>query len=103
MRLFVVATAVALLAASVRAEPAHVTVVTKDARHSGTLSAAGVEVKTAAKAVGVSWTDVWAVQFGDGTTTGDVIRTREQPRKDGRSEIGRAHEHDPERGGGQRG
>src|SRR4051794_16794066 len=85
MRLFVVATAVALLAASIRAEPAQVTVVTKDGRHGGTLSVAGVEVKSGAKSAGVKWSDVSSVQFGDAAGGGDVdvVRTRDGKRLKG--------------------
>src|SRR4051794_34503875 len=77
MRMSVVSLAVALLAASLGAGPARVTVITKDGRLGGTLSAAGLDVQTASKGVGVPLADVASVQFGD---AGDVVRTRDGKR-----------------------
>lgn len=84
MRLFVVVTVVVLLAAApLRAEPAHVTVITKDGRHGGAISAAGVEVKTTSKAVGVAWADVSSIQFGEAAGDVDVVRARDGKRVKG--------------------
>src|SRR4051812_29061322 len=72
MRLSLVTLAMALLAAPLWAEPARVTVVTKDGRHFGTLSASQMEVKTNSEVVKVPMGEVLSVQFGDM----DWVRTR---------------------------
>ena len=54
------------------AEPAHVTVVAKDGRHSGALSVTHVEVEVNARAVKVPLAEIASVSFGDV----DVVRTR---------------------------
>jgi predicted esterase len=80
MRLPMVVLAVVVITSGVCAEPAgHVTVVTKDGRHGGTLSVDHVEVETAAggaaRPVNVPLADVSSVQLGDGGA--DVVRMRE--------------------------
>jgi pimeloyl-ACP methyl ester carboxylesterase len=79
MRWSVAAVAIAVVAASVRAEPARVTVVTKDGRHSGTLDVASVEVDAQPRTVKVPWADVAFIQFGDT----DAVRTRQGRRVKG--------------------
>lgn len=64
--------AVVFLAMPLVAEPAHVTVVTKEGRFGGTLSVDRVEVKTNSGVVKVPVSELTSVQFGDT----DVIRTR---------------------------
>jgi predicted esterase len=73
MRRSLVAVALSFFAIAVRAEPARVTVVTKDGRHSGTLDVSQVEVGAPPRAVKVPWNDIALIQFGDT----DVVRTRQ--------------------------
>src|SRR4051812_5863751 len=80
MRLPVIALVVALLTVSARAEPGQrVTVITKEARHGGTLSVAQVEVKTNSNVVKVPLAEIASIQFGDV----DVVRTRQGKRVKG--------------------
>jgi predicted esterase len=79
VRPLLVGLAVCLFGSSARAEPARVTVVTKDGRRSGTLAVSEVEVKSGAKATTVPLADVATIQFGDV----DLIRTRQGARLKG--------------------
>src|SRR4051794_27939560 len=77
MRLPLIALAVALLASPLRAaEPPHVTVITKDGRHSGTLSIAQIELDAGKRTEKVSLADIAFVLFGDT----DAIWTRQGKR-----------------------
>jgi hypothetical protein len=62
-----------MLATPLRAEPPRVTVITKDARHSGAFSASEFPVGTGNRTVRVAIGDVASIQFGDI----DVVRTRQ--------------------------
>lgn len=74
MRLSLALLAVALLTPAVHAAPAHVTVVNKESRSSGTLSAEQIEIIPEKGPAGrLPLADVAMIQFGD---TIDVIRTK---------------------------
>src|SRR6266699_4208965 len=97
MRYSIVALVAAILVLPLGAEPVHVTVITKDGRRSGTISAGEVEVKTEARtATKVSFGDVASIQFGDV----DVVRTKQGRRVKGivRVEGWTLHEKDAEQG-----
>jgi len=70
---------IALLAAPLRAEPAHVTAITKDGRHMGTFSTSQVQVQTNSGTVKVPLAEIVSIQFGDT----DVVRTRQGKRVKG--------------------
>ena len=72
MRLLLVALGVVLLAVPVAAEPAHVTVITKEGRHSGAFAANEVAVDVGKRTAKVPLADVASIQFGDI----DVVRSR---------------------------
>ena len=76
MRLSLVVLGVVLVAAPITAEPARVTVITKDARHSGAFSASELVVNTGKRTTKVPIGEVASVQFGDV----DVVRTRQGQR-----------------------
>ena len=76
MRPFGLVLALAFAAVSARAEDAHVTVISKDGRHSGTLSISAVELQTASGSVKVPLAQIASVQFGDV----DAVRTRQGKR-----------------------
>jgi predicted esterase len=76
MRTFLILTALTLLTLPLRADPAHITAITKDARHSGTLSITNVEITTPSGLVKVPLPDVAFIQFSDT----DSIKTRQGKR-----------------------
>lgn len=76
MRHSVVVLTVILFATPLLAEPPRVTVITKDARHSGVFSASELAVETGKRTVKVPLGDVASVQFGEV----DVVRTRQGQR-----------------------
>src|SRR5882672_2206821 len=79
MRLSLFTLVVAVLAAPLWAEPARVTVITKEGRHSGTLAVSQVEVEAGSKVQKVPLADIASIQFGET----DVIRTRQGKRGKG--------------------
>src|SRR3954471_10482607 len=73
------ALAMVLMAIPLRAEPAKVTVVTKDGRHGGTLSVSQVVVEANGRVSKVPLAEISSVEFGDT----DVVKTRQGKRVKG--------------------
>jgi predicted esterase len=81
MRISIIAIVSAILSLPLLADPPQVTVITKDARHSGTLSIPEIEIKTNAKTpTKVPLSDIASIQFADAA---DLIRTRQGKRLKG--------------------
>src|SRR5207302_1775916 len=64
MRRAFIALTLALLAVPLRADPPSVTVITKDARHTGSLSINVVELQTGKRTQSLPLADIASIQFG---------------------------------------
>jgi predicted esterase len=81
MRLTCIALVVAAFAKALHADPTQVTVIAREARHTGALSIAEIEIKTNAKMPAkVPLSDIASIQFADAA---DLIRTRQGKRLKG--------------------